>query len=108
MLSQPFFIPASLILVLSLPLILGLIPRNRFYGVRTSKTLSNDSIWYRANKFGGWALLVSSAIYLAVAAIVPDQPSPGNNFMVWLLHVGAFAGPLVGSLLLIHSYVKSL
>jgi hypothetical protein len=35
--SQPFFVPAVIILVVSLPLILELIPRNRVYGIRTRK-----------------------------------------------------------------------
>jgi uncharacterized membrane protein len=56
MTHQPFFVPAVLIFVLAIPLVLGLIPRNRFYGVRTAKTLSRDDIWYRANRFGGRVL----------------------------------------------------
>jgi hypothetical protein len=38
--SQPFFVPAVIIFVVSLPLVLGLVPRNRIYGIRTRKTLS--------------------------------------------------------------------
>ncbi len=58
--SQPFFIPAILILVAALPLILALIPPNRFYGVRTPETLDDPQLWYQVNRYGGWALLVSS------------------------------------------------
>jgi SdpI/YfhL protein family len=57
MFSQPFFIPATLFLGLSLPLIFGLIPPNRFYGVRTMETLADKGLWYRANRLGGWPCL---------------------------------------------------
>jgi len=43
--GQPFIVPAVLIALLSVPLILGLVPPNRFYGVRTRKTLAGDQIW---------------------------------------------------------------
>ena len=53
MLNQPFTIPAILFLILSLPLILGLIQRQWAIGIRTPKTLSDDDIWVQANRFGG-------------------------------------------------------
>jgi hypothetical protein len=43
--SQPFFIPAVIILLFAIPLILGLTPRNRAYGIRTGNTLSDDRTW---------------------------------------------------------------
>ena len=106
MLRQPFFVPAILILLLASPLILGLIPRNRVYGVRTSKTLADDRVWHHANRYGGWALLLSSVVYLAVARALPL--SGRDDFGRWLLHLCAFVFPLVISLLRIRSYVKRL
>jgi uncharacterized membrane protein len=53
MISQPFFIPAILILTAALPLILALIPPNRVYGVRTPEILSDQQRWYRVNRYGG-------------------------------------------------------
>ena len=67
MTSQPFFAPSVVILLAAVPLLLRLTPRNRIYGVRTFKTLSDESICFRANRFGGWLFLASSAAYLAVA-----------------------------------------
>jgi SdpI/YfhL protein family len=108
MLRQPFSIPALLILILSLPLILGLIPRNRVYGVRMSKTLSDDTVWYRANRFAGWTLLLASTIYLVIAVVAPNPSPPRDSLLIWLLHLGAFVGPLIASLLLVRSYVERL
>ena len=108
MLNQPFFIPALLIFLLSLPLIGGLIPPNRGYGIRTPKTMSDPRLWYRANKFGGWTLLVASGIYLAVAVLTLNLPSPNKDFVIWLFHLGSFSLPLLASLLLIRRYNKHL
>jgi hypothetical protein len=38
--ERPFLIPALLIAAAAVPLLLGLVPRNRLYGVRTPRTLS--------------------------------------------------------------------
>jgi uncharacterized membrane protein len=108
MLNQPFFVPASIILLLALPLILGLIPPNRVYGVRTGETLSDKRRWYQANRYGGWALLGSSMLYLGVAALFPSTVAGSTDLGRWVLHLGAFVGPLLISLLLIRSYLKQL
>jgi uncharacterized membrane protein len=55
--ERPFLIPALLIAAAAVPLILGLVPRNRLYGVRTPRTLSADRIWYPANRLGGVAVV---------------------------------------------------
>ena len=103
--SQPFFIPAIIILVASLPLILALIPPNRVYGVRTPETLNDPQLWYQVNRYGGWALLVSSLFYLVVAAFLPSVVSEVTLFGRWIVHVGAFAGPLLISLVLIRNFI---
>jgi uncharacterized membrane protein len=108
MLRQPFVVPAILFVVLALPLILGLIPPNRVYGVRTPKTVSSNERWYRANRFGGWLVLLVSALYLVIAAIVPNPPPPRDSLLIWLLHLAVFLGGLVVSLLLIQRYIKRL
>ena len=56
-----------LIIILSIPLIFEKIGPNYLYGFRTSKTLSDEKIWYKANRFGGWCILtagMSGIIYL--------------------------------------------
>ncbi len=105
MLSQPFIIPAILFLLLAIPLILGIMPPNWGYGIRTSKTLSNKEVWYRANRFGGVVIVIASLVYLLVAATVPYS---ANNFTFWLIHLAAFAFPLILALLLVRSYIASL
>ena len=108
MLNEPFFVPAVIILVLSLPLIFGWVPRQCAIGIRTAKTLSDDLTWYRANRFGGSTFLASSLIYLFAADALPCLAPCGLIFSQWLLHLFAFAAPLLVSILLIRSYVDSL
>lgn len=108
MLSQPFIIPAGIFLSLALPLILGLIPPNRVYGVRTTETLADERLWYPVNRYAGWTLVLSSLVYLGVAWLLPSSAGGETDLGRWALHLGAFAGPLALSLLLIRNYVKRL
>jgi len=108
MFSQPFMIPSIILLILSIPLILNVIPPQKWIGVRTSKTLSDGPTWYRVNRFAGWALLISSLFYISVARTFPCAVPCGINFVQWLVHLGAFALPLLVSLLLLRRYIASL
>jgi hypothetical protein len=108
MLNQPFFIPAVLFLILAVPLILGLLPRQWAIGLRTPKTLSDDTIWLRANRFAGWVMLCAGLIYLIFAWGMPCTAPCGVNFTQWLLHVGAFGLPLLIGIVLALRYVQTL
>ena len=79
MMNQPFIVPAVLLALLSIPLILGLIPPNRFYGMRTEKTLSDASVWYAANRFGGWALIFSGLTYFGWGEIYSLFPATAGD-----------------------------
>ncbi len=106
MLHQPFFIPACITLLLALPLTLGLIPPNRLYGVRTTTTLADKRRWYDANRYAGWTLLGAGLFYLAIAAFWPSTTAGNTDLGRWLVHLGAFAGPLLVSLLLIRRHLQ--
>jgi len=65
MLSTVVLLLLSALTVLAgIPLILKLIPRNEFYGVRTEKALSRDDVWYEVNRFCGWALVIAATCTL--------------------------------------------
>jgi uncharacterized membrane protein len=108
MTDQPFFIPSLLITLAAIPLVLGVIPRNQLYGFRTAQTLSDESVWHRSNRFGGWAVLLSGMIYFAIAGMFPTAKGTGSNFGLWGLHFFAFLLPLAASVLLTMRYVKGL
>lgn len=57
-----------LIAAIALPLILGKIPPNLWYGFRTPRTLGDPAVWYPANAYAGrW--LFASGIIIAIAAV---------------------------------------
>jgi uncharacterized membrane protein len=106
--SQPFLIPAILILIASIPLVIGIVPRNRVYGIRTCKTLSDDSIWYPANRVGGWALIISCLFYLLLSALMPDNKNQQYDFSIWTIHFIGFLLPLTAGIVITLLYVRKL
>ena len=55
----------GLAVVFGIPMALGLVPPNRFYGYRTRRTLSSAEIWYPANRACGWAMIAGGALAIA-------------------------------------------
>jgi len=49
----------------SIPLIIGKIPPNYYYGWKTRKALSNEETWYKMNKYFGKDFLVAGLVILA-------------------------------------------
>jgi uncharacterized membrane protein len=62
----------AVVFLLCLPLVLKLVPPNRFYGFRTRRTISTPDIWYRANIFSGYALMIAVAVTALIVSCVPD------------------------------------
>jgi uncharacterized membrane protein len=59
------------LIVLSIPLILRWIPRNRFFGLRVPATLSSDSIWYDANALTGRHMLALGLAMVTLEFLLP-------------------------------------
>ena len=55
---------AAIIAVTAVPLLLGWIPPNPYYGFRTPQSMSSPEAWYRANEIMAWYMLASQAIGL--------------------------------------------
>jgi uncharacterized membrane protein len=53
------YIIPGLASVLAIPMVLGLVPPNRYYGFRTPKTLSSTNVWYKANRICGYCLALA-------------------------------------------------
>lgn len=65
------FTLCAVLAIVALPLALRLIGPNRFYGFRTRATLSDRELWYSANAFGGWALLVAAIVAVMLIELRP-------------------------------------
>ncbi len=59
------YVLPGLAIVFGIPMALGVIPPNRFYGYRTRKTLGSTAIWYQANRAAGWSMVLCGAAALA-------------------------------------------
>ncbi len=60
----------ALFLILSIPLVLRKVRRNRVYGFRTCATLRDDRTWYEANAYFGRLMIISSAVVGSIALAV--------------------------------------
>jgi hypothetical protein len=67
------FMPPLTIIVISLPLVLGLIPRNGFYGIRVREAFASDANWYAINRLGSIALIGACLVWMAAAAYAPRR-----------------------------------
>ncbi len=68
---QDCLVTGIIIAGVSLPLVFRKIPPNGFYGFRTPRTVSDQNIWYQANWFAGWALLLAALVIEIIASVIP-------------------------------------
>ncbi len=55
----------------ALPLLFGWVGPNAVYGFRNERTRTNRSLWYRANKIAGRAVLLAMAFCVALEFSIP-------------------------------------
>ena len=95
------FASCVLVAIISVPLILGVVPPNGIYGFRTAVTRSSRAIWYPANAFMGWALLVAAVISAVLLTILPATVKR------WLL-LATFLVPMLGAIAASFVYLNRL
>ena len=83
-----------LLVIISIPLILRIVPPNGLYGFRTSSTQSSAAIWYPANAFMGWALVVAAVISTILLVILPATV---KRWLLWVSFLVPVAGAVVAS-----------
>jgi hypothetical protein len=54
--------------LISLPLILGMVGPNPFYGLRVKRTLDDPDVWYPANRMAAWWMLAAGVVVMLVSA----------------------------------------
>jgi hypothetical protein len=87
--------------IISIPLILRVVPPNGIYGFRIGSTQSSSAIWYPANAFMGWALLLAAVISGTLLAILPVTVKR------WLLRATLWV-PVIGAIVASFVYLKRL
>lgn len=80
---------------LSIPLLLGWISRNQFYGARLRQSFASEANWYRINKVAARYMIGWSCVIVVIGIVLIFVP-PVNNwqkitaaFTPMLLVVGA-------------------
>ena len=64
-------------------MILGKVKPNGWYGFRTSKTLSDEGIWYKANAYAGKLILVIGLSWIIGAVVLRYIPATGGSFELY-------------------------
>jgi hypothetical protein len=59
------------LILVAIPLILRIVPRNRFYGLRIRATCGSESVWYDANALWGRHALMLGLAMVALEFVVP-------------------------------------
>jgi len=106
--QQPFLVPSIILAFIVVPLALGVVPPNRFYGARTKKTLADRELWRRANVLGGGGFGAASVVYIFAGRYVPSPPPGSGDLAAFALQLALFLGPLLLALLLTGWYVRRL
>lgn len=77
--SMYYFVAGLVLVIVGAPLLRGWIPRNRWAGFRVRRTLSNDRIWYEANRVAGRDVMIAGAVVMttAVVSALLAQQIPG-------------------------------
>jgi uncharacterized membrane protein len=80
------YILPGLAAVLGIPMALGMVPPNRYYGYRTAKTLASPGLWYKANRIAGWCLAIAGILAVCHNTLFlhdhADWPSTTQQFFL--------------------------
>jgi uncharacterized membrane protein len=90
-----------LLVIISVPLILRLVPPNGMYGFRTGATRSTPAIWYQANAFMGWAVSIAA---IGSATLLVVLPITAKRWVLWAV----FFAPLAVAIVLSFAYLQRL
>lgn len=98
MLTDAYIFLGALLIVLTAPLVLGLVPPNGWYGIRLTGFDSSEK-WYRLNRRGGMLLLLSGAAFLLIGALlhwVAPPLSDRAQIILTVLLIPIFWATMIG------------
>jgi uncharacterized membrane protein len=92
-----FGLTGLVLIAVSVPMLLGRVPPNLWYGFRTSKTLSDERIWYEANRLSGRAGIVAGTLMVVLTGLgaVLHWPLAVAPMVVFLLAIGVLVYSLI-------------
>lgn len=78
-----FSLSGLLVTGLAIPMILGKVKPNWWYGFRTPKTLGDEQIWYKANTYAGKLMLITGLSWIVGAIVLRYIPAIGGSFELY-------------------------
>ena len=66
------------------------LPPNRWFGLRTTRTLADPAVWYRAHRAFGWVFLIAGLV-VATLGLWPSTPVHPAWGLIGVLVVAATA-----------------
>ena len=89
-----FFIAYIVIGLAALPLAMGVVPPNRYYGFRTPRCLDDSKLWFTVNAVGGQLILVAVGISLILLMMYQGTWLKGfwSQLFLFLIPLGAAIG----------------
>jgi len=93
---------------LAAPLAFNKVEPNSMYGFRISKTFSSEAIWYEANQFSGWAIIIASCVTLLFLLFLKIMSKTNTLFNHGIVYLMVYLIPIVISILVSFLYVVNL
>ena len=88
----------GLLAAICIPLIMRIVPPNPVYGFKTRRIMASESLWYRANFFGGCTLFLAAVLSAVLLVSIPAEALPSRGYSVALLVVPVLTAALVSCL----------
>lgn len=73
---------STVIVALGIPLWVGMVPPNRFYGVRAAATLADEAVWYAVNKAAGRDMVAVGGVLLVLSTTLLKSDIGGVTYAV--------------------------
>ena len=70
---------------LGIPLWVAMVKPNRIYGIATAATLSDESLWYAANRAAGRDLVMVGALMLVLSVVLAEWGVSGAAYVFAML-----------------------
>lgn len=102
-----YVIFGTLLTLLGVPLLLGKIPPNGWYGFRVPSTLYDERLWYKVNRYMARWMILSGIITVAGAVGLYFVPGLTVDSYAWLC-LAVFALPFTIGVVLSFRYLRRL
>ena len=105
---------AVITIALAIPMIKGKIKPNRIYGFKTNKTLSDATIWYKANTYAGKVMVFTGIIMIffsllfLLVTLFTNVFDNSPVYVTFIIYGLIFFVPLIGMVVASLAYLRHL